>query len=107
MIMKKFTKKKEDFICINCKKKVAGDGYTNHCPFCLYSLHVDESPGDRSSVCNGVMKPVNLIIKNKEEKIVHVCEKCGTQKLNRLHELDNREVIYKIIEQYIRENLTS
>lgn len=103
--MKKFTRKKENFVCVNCNKKVIGDGYTNHCPHCLYSVHVDDEPGDRQSVCNGVMKPINLVIKNKEEKIVHVCQKCGIQKLNRLHESDNKEIMYEIIEQYNRNHL--
>ncbi|MEK7061411.1 MAG: RNHCP domain-containing protein, partial [Patescibacteria group bacterium] len=43
-----FVKKIEDFVCKVCGTKVKGTGYTNHCPNCLYSLHVDEEvPGDR------------------------------------------------------------
>lgn len=104
--MRKFSRKKENFKCVQCHKNVIGDGYTNHCPHCLYSLHVDHSPGDRSSSCEGAMKPINMVVKNKEEKIVHVCEKCGEEKLNRLHQDDNREMVYRIIEQYNKDNLT-
>ena len=52
------------FICQNCGKEVLPltDGsYRNHCPFCLYSLHVDIIPGDRASDCGGIMKPIKII----------------------------------------------
>ena len=29
----------------------AGSNHRNHCPNCLYSLHVDIEPGDRESEC--------------------------------------------------------
>lgn len=39
------------FVCQNCKREVLpiqNGSYRNHCPFCLFSLHVDgEVPGDR------------------------------------------------------------
>ena len=59
-VMRKFQRKKEDFICENCNKKVKGDGYTNHCPACLWSKHVDINPGDRLAECKGMMKPIGL-----------------------------------------------
>ena len=35
----------ESFSCANCGKKIhpegAGSNHRNHCPYCLYSLHVD------------------------------------------------------------------
>ncbi|MST04461.1 MAG: RNHCP domain-containing protein [Candidatus Pacebacteria bacterium] len=55
-----FIKVKEDFVCENCKTEVKGNGYTNHCPVCLYSKHVDVDPGDRLSKCGGLMKPMGL-----------------------------------------------
>ncbi|HQY53570.1 MAG TPA: RNHCP domain-containing protein [Ignavibacteria bacterium] len=39
---RKFQKRTEDFTCGNCGCKVTGDGYTNHCPECLYRMHVYE-----------------------------------------------------------------
>ena len=47
--MKKFNMIDEEFICENCLNKVQKLGYTarDHCPFCLYSKHVDINPGDR------------------------------------------------------------
>ena len=42
----------EDFICENCGKDVEKSSYTarDHCPYCLYSKHVDINPGDRKNI---------------------------------------------------------
>ena len=93
--MKKFTKKVENFICENCGKSVMGNGYTNHCPFCLYSKHVDINPGDRSCTCGGLMKPIEIQQKNGEFVILHKCTKCGLERKNKVQENDD---INKIIE---------
>ena len=93
--MKKFTKKVENFICENCGKSVMGNGYTNHCPFCLYSKHVDINPGDRSCTCGGLMKPIEIQQKNGEFVILHNCIKCGFERKNKVQENDD---INKIIE---------
>ena len=93
--MKKFQKNKEDFICLNCNKTIKGDGYTNHCPSCLWSRHVDINPGDRQSKCRGMMKPVNLEIKNRGPHIIyHVCLKCGHTKPNKTKEGDRLEIFF-------------
>ena len=51
----------EAFTCKNCGRLVvpagAGSDHRNHCPNCLYSLHVDIEPGDRESDCGGIMDP--------------------------------------------------
>ena len=44
-----FIRKTEDFICENCGAVVVGNGYTNHCPACLYSKHVEEVEIGRAS----------------------------------------------------------
>ncbi len=93
--MKKFTKKVENFVCENCGKSVIGNGYTNHCPFCLYSKHVDINPGDRSCNCGGLMKPIEIQQKNGEFVILHKCTKCGFERKNKVQENDD---INKIIE---------
>lgn len=95
--MKKFSRRKEDFKCRHCHKKVIGNGYTNHCPSCLYSVHVDQNPGDRMAECGGLMKPVKIVQKHREIKIIHRCEKCKTEKINRLSPGDNQEMLLKII----------
>ncbi len=48
-----FVKNDKSFICINCGKKVEKLKYTSrdHCNYCLYSLHVDITPGDRENDC--------------------------------------------------------
>ena len=61
-----FIRKTEDFICENCGAVVVGNGYTNHCPVCLYSKHVDRSPGDRAAGCGGLMEPVAVALKRGE-----------------------------------------
>lgn len=75
--MKRFTKTMEDFVCAHCGAEVFGNGYTNHCPKCLYSKHVDNNPGDRQSNCGGMMKPISIEQKGGEFIITHKCEKCG------------------------------
>ena len=93
----KFIRKIEDFTCGHCGFLVKGDGYTNHCPACLYSKHVDVHPGDRAAECQGLMEPVEFLIKNGEEKIVHRCLVCGYEKINRLSTNDNREELLKLM----------
>ena|SRR5665213_2918152 len=72
-----FTKRTEDFVCEHCGAHVAGDGYTNHCPKCLWSRHVDKEPGDRKELCGGMMEPVALEGASPNYRIVHTCVKCG------------------------------
>jgi len=78
------------FICAHCGKTVialTNGGYRNHCPFCLYSLHVDKNIGDRNSSCYGLMKPVGIEYNSKKGyQIVHVCGKCNVKRLNKVAE---------------------
>lgn len=94
--MKKFNRKKEDFVCENCGAKVLGNGYTNHCPTCLYSKHVDINPGDRLSTCHGTMTPVDFEIKASEYIVIHRCSKCGFNKKNKLSKADNLNVLLQL-----------
>lgn len=82
--MKKFQQNDNTFICCNCKKHVNKLGYTsrNHCPYCLYSLHVDLMPGDRACLCKGAMRPIGYIKINGKDKILHRCMECGKEKNN-------------------------
>lgn len=61
--------------------------YRNHCPFCLYSLHVDAEPGDRRNRCRGLMRPVGLRLAGRRPQIVHRCLDCGRVKVNRVVEI--------------------
>lgn len=64
----KFTKIDEEFVCENCGRVVPKLGYTcrNHCPYCLYSKHLDINPGDRAETCHGILEPIG--IRNKSQK---------------------------------------
>jgi rubrerythrin len=78
---KKFARNIEDFTCYNCGFEVNGNGYTDHCPKCLYGLHVDIKPGDRECKCHGKMEPVSSISDRYGTfTISYVCLKCGMKK---------------------------
>ena len=94
--MKKFTRNIEDFICTHCGAHVSGNGYTNHCPNCLWSRHVDNNPGDRQSTCGGMMRPIGVETKNSEYIIIHKCEKCGKEIRQKASENDDIEAIIAI-----------
>ena len=81
---KRFQRVREDFECVHCGELVSGDGYTNHCPACLWSLHVDVNPGDRAADCGAPMYPVRARRDGKKgTTILHRCEGCGHEKWNR------------------------
>ena len=90
---KKFTRTIEDFKCEHCGLEVEGSGYTNHCPKCLWSKHVDINPGDRLEECQGMMKPIGYQKLAGKERIVLQCQKCGFEKANKLEKEDDREAL--------------
>lgn len=94
--MKKFIQKKEDFICNHCGEKVHGTGYTNHCPKCLWSQHIDINPGDRASQCLGMMRPVDFYLQNQDWIVVHECEKCGYKKKNKVTPEDDFDEVIRL-----------
>ena len=91
--MKRFTKNIENFTCDNCGSNVVGNGYTNHCPECLCSKHVDHNPGDRSCECKGLMRPVAVESKKGLYVLVHKCSKCGFIRRNKCSNQDNFKLI--------------
>ncbi len=93
---KKFSKKEEDFVCEHCGFEVKGTGYTNHCPKCLWSKHVDVNPGDRLEPCGGMMKPVDLYLKKQDWVLVHECESCSLVRKNRLDEQDDFNEVLRL-----------
>jgi hypothetical protein len=87
-----FKKVTEDFICEFCGTIIRGSGYTNHCPNCLYSKHVDDQfPGDRASACKSLMKPIGLQIKSGRYIIFHQCCLCQKITRNKAAPEDNKE----------------
>ncbi len=86
----------ENFVCENCGYSVEGNGYTNHCPKCLWSKHVDVNPGDRLNDCKGLMKPISFEIKNGETILSQKCVVCGDVRRIKLLPGDNTEVLFQI-----------
>jgi DNA-directed RNA polymerase subunit RPC12/RpoP len=83
------------FICGNCGRGVIPAEYgtmnRNHCPECLWSRHVDLRTGDRMSVCRGLMEPIGVWIKDRDElSLIHRCVKCGYIRTNRIAGDDSR-----------------
>lgn len=96
---RKFQRLKEDFVCEKCGFAARGNGYTNHCPKCLWSKHVDVNPGDRVCACEGPMEPISAEIKKGENIILHQCERCGFKKKNKASKEDDFETILKLLSQ--------
>lgn len=100
--MKHFIRKKEDFVCQICGNIIKGSGYTNHCPKCLWSKHVDlEIPGDRASACNGMMEPFLVETKKGCYYLLHRCQKCGKTMRNKTNPQDSFEKILEIVKSKI------
>lgn len=101
-VAKKFQRTKEDFVCHNCGSSVYGNGYTNHCPRCLWSKHVDVNPGDRQANCQGLMEPIGVELKGGEYSIIHCCLKCGITKKNKVIEADDFNMIIELSTHPVR-----
>ncbi len=93
MVTKRFVRTKEDFVCEYCTTEVVGNGYTNHCPLCLWGKHVDINPGDRANTCKGMMEPRELEQKNGKYRIIHRCIQCGEEKKNKTALNDNKDIL--------------
>lgn len=99
-----FVKNDSEFICSNCNKKIEKLIYTSrdHCNFCLHSIHVDITPGDRLNECRGELVPLNIENSKKGQVIIYKCRKCGKLIKNIVAEDDDRNVIYNIVKEYAR-----
>ena len=104
-----------DFNCVHCQNFVttsemlAGVRNRNHCPYCLWSRHLDHfDAGDRMSACKAPMKPVGLTQKKKKKKyisgtggelmIVHLCIGCGKIAINRIAADDVSAAILEVFQ---------
>ena len=96
--MKKFVKRDEEFICEACGRVVSTLNYTtrDHCPYCLYSKHVDINPGDRSNNCKGLLEPIGIEKYKDTYKIIYKCEKCGEIHKNVVAKDDDMNKIIEI-----------
>jgi hypothetical protein len=78
----------ESWRCAHCGDAVSAVAYgtmhRNHCPRCLWSLHVDERPGDRASSCHGQMEPIAIWVRDDEWVLIHRCQRCERLQPNRI-----------------------
>ena len=91
----------ESFICRHCGATVppieSGGSQRNHCPLCLYSLHVDLRTGDRRCGCRGEMEPIGIWVKRSGEwALIHRCIKCGFIRTNRIAADDNEVLLFRL-----------
>lgn len=86
----------------------------NHCPYCLWSKHVDlYQSGDRLCACKGKMRPVGVTFKREKKKygsglgelqLIHRCTDCSGLSINRIAADDDAELIWEI---YLGSNLAN
>ena len=96
--MKRFNELDEGFICEHCGKEVLPLGYTSrdHCPYCLYSKHIDINPGDRKNTCRGLLKPIGIEKYKDTYKILYKCDKCKEDHKNIIAKDDDMNEIINI-----------
>ena len=86
MNQKRFQKNDSGFTCTHCGREVLPNEVTSrdHCPFCLYSLHVDVFPGDRANPCGGELVPLSAEPHPKKGFVIlYQCKKCGQKVRNK------------------------
>ncbi len=92
----------EAFKCKQCRRFIgavpSGGHHRNHCPFCLFSLHVDDRrTGDRQSICRSRMQPIGSFQRrNGEHVLVHHCLGCGFERFNRIAADDDFELVLSL-----------
>ena len=108
-----------DFRCAHCHvlvssaHLVSGVHNRNHCPYCLWSCHLDlYAAGDRLSACKAPMKPIGLTMKigrNKYQRdsrgelmLVHQCTDCKTLSINRIAADDDSGTLLRIFQESLK-----
>ncbi|HLI90635.1 MAG TPA: RNHCP domain-containing protein [Ktedonobacteraceae bacterium] len=90
------------FKCRHCHRFVcppaSGSQHRNHCPFCLFSRHVDDRrPGDRLSTCGASMQPIGSFQRpGGEYVIIHRCDGCGFERFNRIAADDDFDLVLSL-----------
>jgi hypothetical protein len=89
------------FHCVRCSQPITaqaqGTAHRNHCPWCLWSRHLDETPGDRAADCGGAMEPIAVWLRpGGEWAIIHRCRSCGELHSNRVSGDDNEVALMAI-----------
>lgn len=94
-----FARKIESFVCEQCGGTTEGNGYTNHCPSCLWSKHVDNDPGDRAAGCGGMMRPIGAQFERDGFVLTHHCVVCGKQITNKAAPGDDQDLLISLTSQ--------
>lgn len=76
-----------------------GSGYTNHCPGCLWSRHVDVQPGDRAEGCGGMMEPMAIEKESGNYRLLHRCTSCAFEKWNKIAKEDDFDALLVLVAQ--------
>ena len=89
------------FHCVHCGQPVVpeacGTQHRNHCNWCLWSRHLDETPGDRAADCGGAMEPIAVWVRRGGEwALIHRCRKCGELRSNRIAGDDNEMALLSL-----------
>lgn len=75
----------------------AGTAHRNHCPNCLWSRHLDRTPGDRASDCGAAMEPIAISVRGSGEWVlIHRCTSCDELDLNRSAGDDNPLMLLRL-----------
>jgi hypothetical protein len=107
------------FTCLHCELPVTAERWSsgvnnrNHCPYCLWSRHVDlNEAGDRLSACKAEMQPIGLTIKQVKKKyarpdsgelmLVHLCSDCGKVSINRIAADDVPERVMEVFDASLK-----
>jgi DNA-directed RNA polymerase subunit RPC12/RpoP len=106
----------QGFVCahcggyVSCDRLTAGVQNRNHCPYCLWSRHLDwREAGDRMAGCRAPMRPIGLTTKRGRNKyarahdgelmLVHRCEACGQLSINRIAADDLETALLEILDR--------
>lgn len=94
---------------VPCDPALAGVQNRNHCPYCLWSRHLDwRTAGDRLAGCRATMQPIGLTIKRSRNKyagqrdgelmLIHRCTICAKVAINRIAADDCATAIMQIFD---------
>jgi DNA-directed RNA polymerase subunit RPC12/RpoP len=98
----RFSRHTEDFDCGRCGQPVRGNGYTNHCPRCLWSRHVDVQPGDRAATCGELMEPVGAEHAGGRTVLVQRCLRCGRVWRNKVAPDDDADAVLALFAEVVQ-----
>jgi hypothetical protein len=85
---------------VDVSLQAPGTAYRNHCPRCLWSRHLDETPGDRSADCGSPMEPIAISVRGLGEWVlIHRCTECGVLHSNRTAGDDDPLILLKLAVQ--------